>query len=209
MATFETEGKLAYMYDDATDTWHVLSGVSNTSINYAWTGAHSFSGVVTMSDVVTSQAGINNFQNASVRDAVITSPTNGTVVFVRQDPEGNTINQLQFYANGTWHSVADQASLSTKTSDYTLQLIDSGKTVLMNSSSANEVTIPLNSNVSFAIGDSIHIVQYGVGQTTVIAPYGLILNSRDSHRKIDGQYGRATVTKIATDTWLLYGDITT
>ena len=209
MATFETDGKLAYMYDDATDTWHVLSGVSNTTIDYAWTGTHSFAGVVTYSVVFTSHDGINNFQNASFRDAVLTSPTNGTVAFVRQDPAGNTINQLQYYANGTWHSVADQASLDTKTSNHTLQLVDSGKTLLMNSSSSNEVTIPLNSSVPFAIGDSIHIVQYGVGETTVVSPYGLILNSRDSHRKINGQYGRATLTKIATDTWLLYGDITT
>lgn len=209
MATFETEGKLAYMYDEPTDTWHLIAGVSNTTLDYSWTGTNDFNGVVTMSDVFTSQAGINNFQNASIRDAVITSPTNGTLAFVRQDNSGNPINQLQYFSSGSWRSVASQASIETKTADYTLQLTDSGKTILMNSSSANNLTIPLNSSAAFGIGESIHIVQYGLGQTTIVATTGVILNSRQSHRDIDGQYGKVTLTKVASDTWLLYGDLTT
>lgn len=207
MATFQTQGKLAYMYDEPTDTWHVISGVTNTSLDYTWTGTNNFDGVVTMSDVFTSQAGINNFQTPSIRDAVITSPTNGVVAFVRQDNQGNIINELQFYSAGSWKPVARQQSFVTKTSDHTLQLADSGKTILMNSSVDNTLTVPSNSEASFLIGESFNIVQYGTGQTIVSAPYGVILNSRNFFRGIDGQYGKVTLVKTGTNTWLLYGDL--
>lgn len=209
MANFETTGKLAYMYDESTDTWHVIAGASNTALSYNWTGTNTFDGVVIMTDVFTSEAGVNNFQNPSVRDAVLENPVNGSIAFVRQDSQGNPINQLQYHSSGNWHSVSSQASLITKTSNHTLQIEDSGKTILMNSSSNNELEIPTNASVPFSIGDSISIVQYGVGTTTITAPYGVILNSLNSHRDISGQYGKATVTKTATNTWLLYGDITT
>ena len=207
MPTFETAGKLAYMYDEPTDTWHVLSGVANTSLNYVWTGSNTFDGVVTMSDVVTSQAGINNFQNPSIRDAVITDPVNGTVVFVRQDSEGNPINQLQYYSSGSWKSVSKQDYFTTKSSDHTLTLADSGKTILMNSTSDNYVNIPNNSSVPFAIGEFFNIVQYGVGQTIIDAPYGVILNSKSFFRAIDGQYGVVKLVKVGSNTWLLSGDL--
>lgn len=207
MATFETQGKLAYMYDEPTDTWHVISGVTNTSLDYTWTGTNNFDGVVTMSDVFTTQAGINNFQTPSIRDAVITSPTNGTVAFVRQDNQGNIINELQFYSAGTWKPVARQQNLITKTSDYTLDATDSGKTILMNASVDNTLNIPTNSSVPFSIGESFNIVQYGTGQTIVAAPYGVVLNSKNFFRAIDGRYGQATLVKTGTNTWLLYGDL--
>lgn len=208
MPTFETEGKLAYMYDEPTDTWHVISGVTNTAINYAWTGTNTFDGVVKMNDVFTSQAGINNFQNSSIRDSVLTSPTNGTVCFVRQDSQGNQINQLQYYFNGNWATVGSKENLETKNSSYTLSISDVGKTLLINSTSSNTVSIPLNSSEPFSVGESVNIIQYGVGKTTITAPNGVILQSRDSHRDLNGQFAKATLLKVGSDTWVLYGDIT-
>lgn len=208
MATFETEGKLAYMYDDATDTWHVISGVTNTTIDYAWTGTHSFDGVVTMNDVFTAQAGVNNFQTPAIRDAVLSSPVNGIVCFVRQDSVGNQLNQLQYYYNGAWKPAFSREQLNTKTSDYTLDVTDVGQTILMNMSTDNTVTVPLNSSAPFSVGDFIKIIQYGVGKTTITAPSGVILQSRDSHRDLEGQFAHATLLKVNTDSWVLHGDIT-
>ena len=207
MATIDNSGKLAYMYDEQTDSWNVVAGTTNTSISYNWTGTNTFAGTVTMEDVFVSKAGMNNFQTPAIRDAVIPSPTSGTVCFVRQDDEGNPLNQLQYFNNGAWRTARDNHSFSTKTANYTVSSADAGKTVLMNLSTANTVTIPANPGSGFTPGQSIRFVQYGVGKTTILSEPGIIVNSKDLMRSISKQYGIVELILISGSTWLLTGDL--
>lgn len=94
------------------------------------------------------------------------------------------------------------------TTSYTLVLLDRDKLVNMNVGSANNLTVPLNSTVAFPIGTQILIAQKGAGQTTVVATGGVTINSSGGKLKLTGQYSAATLIKIATDTWLLSGDLT-
>lgn len=119
---------------------------------------------------------------------------------------------------GTLSSQTDlQTALDTKTNklittnrqtaSYTLVLSDADKLVEMNVGSANNLTVPLNSSVAFAIGTQILLAQYGAGQTTVVATSGVTIRSNGGKLKLNVQYSGATLIKIGTDEWYLFGDI--
>jgi uncharacterized ubiquitin-like protein YukD len=114
-------------------------------------------------------------------------------------------------------STATQTALDTKTNklittnrqtaSYTLVLSDADKLVEMNVATANDLTIPLNSSVAFATGTQILLAQYGAGQTTIVPTSGVTVRSNGGKLKLNVQYSGATLIKIGTDEWYLFGDI--
>lgn len=101
------------------------------------------------------------------------------------------------------------STIDTKTASHSLVLADAGKTIEMNVGSANNLTVPLNSSQAFPIGTTIDVIQYGAGQTTIVATGGVTLRSKDGNLKLSGQYSGATLYKRGTDEWLIVGDLTT
>lgn len=95
-----------------------------------------------------------------------------------------------------------------QTDSYTLVLSDADKLVEMNKATANNLTVPLDSSVAFAVGTQLLISQYGAGQTTVVATGGVTIRSSGGKLKLAAQYAGATLIKINTDEWYLFGDIT-
>jgi hypothetical protein len=94
-----------------------------------------------------------------------------------------------------------------QTASYTLVLSDADKLVEMNVGSANNLTIPLNSSIAFPTGTQILLAQYGAGQTTIVATSGVTVRSNGGKLKLNVQYSGATLVKIGTDEWYLFGDI--
>jgi len=92
---------------------------------------------------------------------------------------------------------------------YNLVLTDAHKTVTLTNGSAIDARIPLNSGTAFPIGTRIELIQGGAGQVTVAPTTGVTLNSSGGKTKLAAQYAVATILKVATDTWYLFGDITT
>jgi hypothetical protein len=207
MSTISSESKVAYIYDEETDTWHPVAGKTNAAANYVWTGSNSFSGSFSVSQNISAKSGVNNFQNSAARDAAIPSPTNGLTAFLRQDNSGNVINSLQYYHNGVWRPVDDSLRLLTKTTDYTLGLSDGGSSINFSSSSNRILTIPLNSSVPFQIGQRVDIIRSGAGSVQIVGSPGVTINSRDNKRFLSQRYSAATITKTDTNTWILVGDI--
>lgn len=99
---FDSDGKAAYVYNAADDTWYQVSGKTDISGTFEWTGLHTHLSSLTATDHFTAKKGTNNFLNPAARDASITSPVAGSVCLIRQDGSGNTINQLQFYSGSAW-----------------------------------------------------------------------------------------------------------
>jgi len=95
-----------------------------------------------------------------------------------------------------------------QTASYTLVLSDADKIVEMNVATANNLTIPLNSSVAFATGTQILLAQYGAGQTTVVATSGVTIRSGGAKLKLNVQYSGATLVKIDTNEWYIFGDLT-
>jgi hypothetical protein len=101
------------------------------------------------------------------------------------------------------------ATIDIKTGNYTLQLTDKNKFIKMNiTSTANTVTIPLDSTITFPEGAQIHIIQYGSGKTQVVGASGSVNIYATPGTYLRAQYSSATLLKCATaNTWMLMGDL--
>jgi hypothetical protein len=212
-ASKSNESKVAYIFKESdpagNGVWYPITGIASTSANYTWTGTHTFNdNPVTFEEVVKAQGGVNNFETETARDAAIPSPDHGTVAFVKTVNGVSNANQIQYYstATNTWVNYAD-ASFVAKTSDYTIALADSGKTLTVSSSSTVTLTIPANSTVPFAIGTAIDIVGLGSGTVAIAGANGVTVNSKNSWLKLNSRYSGATIMKIDTNTWVLIGDL--
>lgn len=96
--------------------------------------------------------------------------------------------------------------INTQTgTSYTLVLADAGQLVTLSNASAITLTVPTNASVAFAVGDCIDLAQLGAGQVT-IAGAGVTLQSTPG-LKISARYGGAKLVKLATDTWLVTGNL--
>jgi len=100
--SFNYDGKPGYIYNAADDVWYELSGKTDTSGTFEWAGLQTYLSAVTMLESLVAKKGINNYLNPAARDASITSPTAGSICFIRQDGSGNVINQLQYYSGSSW-----------------------------------------------------------------------------------------------------------
>lgn len=90
---------------------------------------------------------------------------------------------------------------------YTTVLTDDGKLVTCDNASSIALTIPPNSSVAYGIGTQINIMQLGAGQVTITAGAGVTLRSSGSKLKTKDQYAVATCCKIASDTWVVVGNL--
>lgn len=93
-----------------------------------------------------------------------------------------------------------------QTNNYTLVAADAGKTVRMSSSSTRTITIPPNSSVAFPVDTIVNFETVGTGDCTIVAGSGVTIRSRNG-LKLAGQYAVATAHKIATNEWILAGDL--
>jgi hypothetical protein len=89
---------------------------------------------------------------------------------------------------------------------YTAALSDGGRTVTLNNASAVTVTIPTNATAAFPIGIRIDLINLGAGQVTVAGASGVTLIG-GAYRSATGHAAVFGVQKVATDTWVVYGDV--
>jgi hypothetical protein len=177
--------------------------------------------------------GVLVFANAAARDAAITSPQEGQFAFTKDNDSlwyysgsawlgSGATGDIEGVTAGTGitgggtsgtvtvafdYSVGNQAIENTQTDSYTLVLSDAGKMITMNKGTANNLTVPPNSSVAFPINSRIDIIQYGAGQTTIVAGAGVTIRSSGAKLKITGQYSGASLWKKGTNEWVLIGDI--
>jgi hypothetical protein len=93
------------------------------------------------------------------------------------------------------------------TDNVTLSLAHTAASLGVDSATGKNVTVPPNTDVAFPVGTAIEIRQVGAGQITIVAGAGVTLRSRANALKIAGQYGAASLLKIATNTWSVQGDL--
>lgn len=96
---------------------------------------------------------------------------------------------------------------SVQTASYTLALTDIGAVVEFSSASAVTCTVPLHSNVAFAVGSVIEICQTGTGQITIAPSAGVTLFTPSS-LTTRTQYSTLSLRQTTQDTWILSGDLT-
>jgi hypothetical protein len=131
-------------------------------------------------------------------------------------PDSPTVND-EFSVDGrTWKwtgvfwefsGVGSTLLIVEKTASHTLVLSDKDKLIEMNSSSANDLIVPLNSSQAFPIGSQINILQTGTGQTTIAPVSGGVTINATPGLKLRARWSSATLIKRAENVWVLAGDL--
>ena len=98
--------------------------------------------------------------------------------------------------------------IKVKYFNYTLSSLDDRDSIIeMNNVGANTLTVPLDSSTNFPVGTTIDIIQTNTGQTTVVASSGVTINATPG-LQLRSKWSVATLLKRASNTWLLFGDLT-
>ena len=141
-----------------------------------------------------------------------------TKAYVDSEIDNSTVEQSTLAGVGIdWNSGTDQFDLEVqfsnasivveKNTSFTLELSDVSKTILLSTSSPMNLTVPLNSSVAIPIGYQYHFIEFGSARTTFVPASGVTINSKNSQLFLDGRYSKGTLVKVATNSWILYGDI--
>lgn len=130
----------------------------------------------------------------------------GMVIF-NTDTSSLQVNTAADGAAGVWAEAGGPLATNAQTgTTYTLVLTDKNKIVELNNAGAITLTVPDNATAAFGIGDMIHLLQTGAGQVTVVGGAGVTVNGNPG-LKLAGQWAMATLLKRATNTWVLFGNI--
>jgi hypothetical protein len=89
-----------------------------------------------------------------------------------------------------------------------LVLADASKMITLTNAAAITLSVPTNASVAFPVGTTIDLAQMGAGKVTVAAvtPGTTTVNATPS-LGFRAQYSAATLIKLATDNWLVVGDL--
>ena len=150
-----------------------------------------FLAVVDDTDSTTKQLTVTNLMAAApVQTADISSFITGVTAGELGDFDFDDNAILGFSA-----STNDQTGTT-----YTVAASDNGKVVVLDNASAITVDI----DTGLPAGFNCSFVQKGAGQVSFAGT--ATVNNRQSHTKINGQYGVASIVAYATDTFVLAGD---
>lgn len=151
---------------------------------------------------------IDPILNASYTQTQINAIT-GVLLWTGRRVYNSTRGCWQFYTGAAW--VDEQGViLNAQTVSYTLVLADANnKLIQMNAAGALNLNVPTNASVAFPIGTVISGMQYGAGQVTIqaVTPATTFIRSSGAATKSRLQYSEFSLVKLATDEWLLSGDV--
>ena len=104
------------------------------------------------------------------------------------------------------------ATINAQSTNYTLATTDQDKMITVSGLGTQYVSIPTNATAAFPVGSVVHIsgmssgtftIQAVTSGTTAIQSVGATATAP----KLRTQYSAADALKLATDTWLIVGDI--
>jgi len=150
------------------------------------------------------------FATTTARDAALTG-----AILVEGMLAYTPATSVMVYNGSAWITVGgvDNLGYTAKTAAYTIALVDNGYLLSMNNATTQAFSIPTNASVAFAIGAQVSFVWItGAGQPTISAVTSgtttiLSTGATSTAPKLRVVNSAATAVKIATDTWLVTGDI--
>jgi hypothetical protein len=140
--------------------------------------------------------------------------TSGTVTLSIDTGTTVDLTTAQTLTNKTLTSPLINLGINANTSTtYTFVLADNGKLVTSNNASAQTLSIPTNASVAYPVGTQINVAWItGAGQPTINAVTSgtttvLSTGATSTAPKLRVVNSVASCIKIATDIWLVTGDI--
>jgi hypothetical protein len=119
------------------------------------------------------------------------------------------LNVLYQYDGSKWISPMgiEPFTPTFVTNNYTLILADQARLLQLNNGATSGVlTVPLNATVEYPVGTQIQIVQTAAGQITIVPISGVTINGTPG-LKLRTQWSSATLIKVATNSWIVIGDL--
>jgi hypothetical protein len=133
---------------------------------------------------------------------------NGTSwdVYAGGDSASKPIAHASSHEGGGADELKGRLAYNSQTSNYTLVLADEGvfRGVALNSSSALTVTVP---PLGFPTGCQINLVHQGTGAVTVAGGSGVTIYAPKGLKSL-GQGSVMTLLNISSNTWALFGSLT-
>lgn len=143
-----------------------------------------------------------------VNDIVAVTNTNLATINSTGTSNNNTLNTTYTTNLAGLNAVATMSVVTESGTSRTLaNSTDANNTILCSSASATTITVPTNASQAFPVGSLVEVIQYGAGQVTVAAAGGVTIRQVDSLSKSRVQYSSLSLQKIATDEWILSGDL--
>ena len=151
------------------------------------------------------------WRNLSASSSGVT--TNGSVVdneLTRFDTNsGTSIQGSNIFITDNAELYGNYVLILEKTAAYTVQGVDSGKVLVVNSASAVTITLPQTTTESINAGWQIAVLNRGAGTVTIAVEGSDTLESKNSNTDI-AQYSSASIIKYVAgspNTWGLFGDL--
>ena len=145
------------------------------------------------------QQAIAVFTDAAAREAAIAVPVNGQFAYL------TGTSNLTKYTGAAWENAISIPDTGTTVSEQgTSRAIVAGDA---NSFVYATAAITITVDDELAIGETINFIQNAAGAITFSAGAGVTLNSKDDALDTGGQFAGASITKKATNSYYLVGDL--
>lgn len=187
---------------NGTGAIYVINGTVNVGTSWAITST-----VTTMgTDALTyTKAGVNPSTILTTANLVTVAQGGTGVGTLTGLVKGNGTSAFSAATAGVDYEVPPTVNAQTGTT-YGFLIGDANNTVTASNASAQTYTIPANSSVAFPLGTIINLISLGAGIVTIAITTDT-LHSKASKVTLTGQYSVASITKVATTTWILGGDL--
>jgi hypothetical protein len=156
-------------------------------------------------------AGTHTGSGASLTCLNAANISSGTLPYTRGGTGLTTVGTSNQILGSDGTNIVWKAAPSTTssinnlaTTTYTLQASDAEGIIRYDSPSGTTITIPQG---IFSTGTQITVVQRGNGSITITPATGVTLLSTDNATQTASQFSVASLIEIASDEWLLIGDI--
>jgi hypothetical protein len=145
------------------------------------------------------QQAIAVFTDATAREAAIAVPVNGQFAYL------TGTSNLTKYTGAAWeNAIVIPDTGTTVTEQATSRTIVAGDA---NSFIYSTAAITITVDDELAVGETINFVQNTADAITFAAGAGVTLNSKDAALLTGGQFAGASITKKATNSYYLVGDL--
>ena len=142
------------------------------------------------------QQAIAVFTDSTARDAAITAPVNGQFAYL------TGTSSLVKYNGSAWLSaLPGGTTVSEQSTSRAITAADANSFIY----ATGTITITVDDEIE--IGETINFVQNTAGAITFAAGAGVTLNSKDAALETAGQFAGASITKKATNSYYLVGDL--
>ena len=143
------------------------------------------------------QQAIAVFTDATARDAAIAVPVNGQFAYL------TGTSNLTKYTGAAWENAIPDTGTTVSEQATSRTIVAGDANSFIYSTAAITITV----DDELAVGETINFVQNTADAITFAAGAGVTLNSKDAALLTGGQFAGASITKKATNSYYLVGDL--